>query len=199
MNKLVVNKIWQSPEYLLLAMTFVMSFGFSGWQVLLNNFVVEQAGFTGVEIGILQSLREIPGFLAFTAVFVLLILKEQTMAYVFLLVMCLGISLTGFFPHEYGLYFTTILMSIGFHYYETINKSLSLQWIAKSDAPHFFGKALSVKAIASLSVYASVWIGMQVLGVTFKWMYFFIGSFGLVAVLIFIRNFKPHRAITCSA
>jgi len=44
---------------------------------MLNNFVVERANFGGIEIGILQSLREVPGFLAFTTVFVLLILKEQ--------------------------------------------------------------------------------------------------------------------------
>jgi hypothetical protein len=43
---------------------------------LLNNFVVERVAFTGVEIGILQSLREVPGFLAFTTVFVLLALRE---------------------------------------------------------------------------------------------------------------------------
>ena len=40
-----------------------MALVFSTWQVLLNNFVIEQAAFTGKEIGILQSLREVPGFL----------------------------------------------------------------------------------------------------------------------------------------
>ncbi|MDP5074505.1 MAG: MFS transporter, partial [OM182 bacterium] len=43
---------------------------FATWQVLLNNFVVEEAAFTGREIGLLQSLREVPGFLAFTAILV---------------------------------------------------------------------------------------------------------------------------------
>ena len=57
-----------------------MPIAFSTWTVLLNNFVVERASFTGVEIGILQSLRELPGFLAFTTAFVLLIIREQTFA-----------------------------------------------------------------------------------------------------------------------
>jgi len=69
---------WQTPSTLLILMSIAMPIAFSTWTVLLNNFVVERAGFTGVEIGILQSLREVPGFLAFTTVFVLLILKEQT-------------------------------------------------------------------------------------------------------------------------
>ena len=59
-------------------MSIAMPIGFSTWSALLNNFVVERAAFTGVEIGILQSLREVPGFLAFTTVFVLLVVKEQT-------------------------------------------------------------------------------------------------------------------------
>ncbi len=63
---------YQQPEYLLLAMAFIMPLIFSVWMVLLNNFVVEKAAFTGKEIGMLQSLREIPGFLAFTAIYLLL-------------------------------------------------------------------------------------------------------------------------------
>ena len=35
-----------------------MPVAFHIWSALLNNFVVERAGFTGIEIGILQSLRE---------------------------------------------------------------------------------------------------------------------------------------------
>ena len=62
----------RTPEYLLIALAVAASLAFSVWHALLNNFAVEQAAFTGREIGILQSLREIPGFLAFTVVFVLL-------------------------------------------------------------------------------------------------------------------------------
>ena len=86
--------------------------GLSAWQALLNNFAIERAGFTGVEIGILQSLREVPGFLAFTAVFLLLVLREQNFAVIAMAIFGLGTALTGFFPFEYGLYFTAVLMSI---------------------------------------------------------------------------------------
>ena len=105
----------RTPENLLLAMAFIMPLVFSVWMALLNNFVVEQANFTGVEIGILQSIREIPGFLAFTIVFVLLIIKEQSFSVIALALMGLGVALTGYFPSVYGLYFTTIIMSTCFH------------------------------------------------------------------------------------
>jgi hypothetical protein len=103
-----------NPQHLLLWMTFVMSMVFAVWQALLNNFVIERAAFTGAEIGLLQSLREVLGFLAFTAVFVLLLNKAQTFALSSLALLCLGVGITGWFPDVIGLYLTTILMSIGF-------------------------------------------------------------------------------------
>jgi len=104
---------------------------FSVWMTLLDNFVIERAGFTGREIGILQSLREIPGLLAFAVVFLLLLVKEQKLAYMSLIVLGLGTMLTGWFPSAMGLYIITVLMSFGFHYYETMQTSLSLQWLEK--------------------------------------------------------------------
>ena len=64
----------KNPEVLLILLGVAATLAFSVWQALLNNFVIETAAFTGREIGILQSLREVPGFLAFTTVFVLLVL-----------------------------------------------------------------------------------------------------------------------------
>ena len=66
---------WLNPISLLILMSVAMPIAFNAWSAMLNNFVVEKASFTGEEIGILQSLREIPGFLSFTHIFVLLILK----------------------------------------------------------------------------------------------------------------------------
>ena len=120
-----------STTLMLILMSVATPIAFNGWSALLNNFVVERANFTGVEIGILQSIREIPGFLAFTVVFFLLIIKEQSFSVFALALMGVGVSLTGFFPSVDGLYFTTIIMSTGVHYFETIKNSLSLQWLSK--------------------------------------------------------------------
>lgn len=53
------------PEVLLLLMAAAVPLSFATWMALLDNFSIHQAGFSGREIGILQSLREVPGFLAF--------------------------------------------------------------------------------------------------------------------------------------
>lgn len=109
-------------------MAFVMPLAFSVWNALLNNFVIDKVQFSGAEISILQSIREVPGFLSFTAIFIMLILKEQIFVLISLALMSIGVAIIGWFPFEIGLYCTTVLMSIGFHYIETVNQSLSLQW-----------------------------------------------------------------------
>ena len=128
-------------------MSVALPVAFSTWSALLNNFVIEQAGFTGVEIGILQSLREVPGFLAFTTVFVLLIIREQPFAVVALALLGIGVALAGVFPTPIGLYCTTILMSTGFHYFEVLKQSLALQWFSKEEAPQAMGKLISPHAL----------------------------------------------------
>ena len=174
---------WRSQQNFLLAAAFIMPLTFSVWQALLNNFVIERAAFTGAEIGILQSLREIPGFLAFSAVFVLLVIREQRFALASLLVMSIGVAATPFFPTTYGLYATTVLMSLGFHYFETINKSLTLQWIEKVETAHFMGRALAVKAAGALLAYSGIWVLMEWFGVGFKGMYLLAGTIGVMITL----------------
>lgn len=122
---------WKTPQNFLLIISIVVPIAFSSWMALLNNFVIEKANFDGADIGLLQSVREIPGFLAFTAVFVLLFIREQKFILLSLCALTLGTALTGFFPSLFGLLLTTLLMSTGFHYFETLKQSLSLQWLSK--------------------------------------------------------------------
>ena len=86
----------KSPEFLILLMTIGSAISWAVWLNLLNNFAIEEIDFTGAEMGILQSLREIPGFLAFTVIFVLAFVKEQKLAYISLAMLGAGIVLTGF-------------------------------------------------------------------------------------------------------
>ena len=148
--------LWKRPEVLLILMSIALPLSFSTWQALLNNFTIERAAFTGVEIGILQSLREVPGFLAFGVVFLLLIFREQPLAFISLLFLGVGTAVTGFFPSEYGLYITTIIMSIGFHYFETLRQSLALQWLDKDEAPVAMGRMVSAGSFAGLIAFGLI-------------------------------------------
>ena len=178
------GKKMAKPEYLLVLMTVAASLAFSVWQVLLNNFAIEQAAFTGREIGLLQSLREIPGFLAFTAVFVLLVLKEQTFALLSVGLLGIGVALTGFLPSEYGLYFTTVLMSLGFHYFYTVQQSLTLQWIDIVHAPLVMGRLSAASSVAALVTFGGVWLGMEYLDASYRWLYFVAGGLTVLLAVV---------------
>lgn len=168
---------------LLVLMSIAMPIAFATWAALLNNFVVERAAFDGSQIGNLQSLREIPGFLAFTAVFVLLVIREQSFAILSLAVLGIGVALTGFLPSEYGLYFTTVLMSVGFHYFETLKQSLSLQWLSKEEAPQVLGRLISVGALTSIGVHVSLLVLFETLLLDYRWIYLAGGGLCVVIAL----------------
>lgn len=180
-EKLIGLRDWRRPEMLLYLMAACSTLGFAVWHALLNNFAVERAGFTGLEMGILQSLREVPGFLAFTVVFLLLWFREQPLALISLLLLGIGTALTGFFPTVLGLYCTTVLMSIGFHYYETVQSSLALQWVDKERAPETLGRLIAVRSFTSIVTFGLIWLSFDFLRMEFHWVYLIGG--GLAAGL----------------
>ena len=183
-----------SPILMLILMSIATPIAFNGWSALLNNFVVERANFTGVEIGILQSIREIPGFLAFTIIFVLLIIKEQSFSVIALALMGLGVAITGYFPSVYGLYFTTIIMSTGFHYFETVKNSLSLQWLSKDEAPQVLGRLIAIGSITSLILYGAIWSFLEIFKIDYIYIFFICGVLCIcIAVYLQIAFpfFKP--------
>lgn len=187
----MTQNLWRRPEVLLYLMAAAMPVSFGVWQALLNNFAIERAAFTGVEIGVLQSLREIPGFLAFGAVLLLVFLREQTLALTSLLLLGLGTALTGYFPSEVGLYCTTVLMSIGFHYYETINQSLSLQWFDKQHAAHKLGQLVAIRSFAGLVAFGLVWVALELLHIEMELIYLLGGGI-TIAITLACWVLFPH-------
>lgn len=172
----IAERGWRRPETLLILLAVAMPLAFSTWQALINNFAVDRAGFTGVEMGILQSLREVPGFLTFTVIFVLLVIREQTFALVSLCLLGIGTAITGFFPSVYGLYFTTVLMSVGFHYFEALHQSLSLQWLEKSEAPAALGRILAAGSLAGLVAFGFIYFATDVFDLAMRWVYVMAGG-----------------------
>ena len=195
--KISSKKNLVNPISLLILMSIAMPIAFNAWAALLNNFVVEKAAFTGIEIGILQSLREVPGFLAFTMVFVLLVIKEQIFAVFALALLGLGVAITGFFPTVFGLYFTTVLMSIGFHYFEAVKQSLSLQWLSKEEAPQVLGRLIAVGSLTSLIVYASLWALLEIFQASYLLNFLIAGSLCMILALVmyFVFPIFPAKTI----
>ena len=191
LKKTVFSK---EPFGLLILLAIAMPIAFSTWVALLNNFVIEVSGFSGVEIGWLQSVREIPGFLAVCVIFILFFISEQRLAYISLALLALAVAITALFPEFKGLIITTLISSIGFHYYETVNQSLQLQWLKKETAPSSIGWIVAAGSGSAFFVYIAIIILWLNLNFNYFFIYFFAGLLCLL-IVVFCFFYYPQFQI----
>jgi len=177
-----IEQAKKNPMYLyLIVLTISSTMGLQAWRTLFNNFAVEVAGLNGQYIGMIQSVREIPGFLALLTVFVIIFIKEYRLSALSILILGLGVAATGFFPSYPGLLLTTLVMSFGFHYYETTNMSLTLQYFDEKTSPWVFGKQRSYAAATNVAV--GIFIYFTAFRLDFTKIYLLIGGMIMLAAV----------------
>ena len=187
---------WRRPKALLFVMAAALPLAFATWLGLLNNFIIEVAGFDGADNGLLHMVREIPGFLAFAVVFLLLVVREQMLGLLSLVLLGAATALTAQYPTVQGILILTFLSSIGFHYFETVNQSLQLQWLSKSEAPKVLGWLLATGSAATFVVYAIINLAWDAWGLTYDMVYWAGGGatalIALAAMLVYPQFVEPH-------
>lgn len=141
----------------LMVLVICASAGLQGWMALFTNFAKEVIGVNGFQIGVAQAVREIPGFLTFVVIYVLLFVKEHRLSAWSVILLGIGIGATGFFTTFPGLLMTTVIMSIGFHWFETTNKSLTVQYFDIREAPVVFARLRGYGALTNIAVGSVVW------------------------------------------
>ncbi len=175
---------WRQPTTLLFVMAAAMPFAFATWNALLNNFVVGVANFDGSDIGWLHSVREIPGFLAFGVIFVILLIREQVLGLVSLVLLGCATAITAWFPTFGGILMITLLSSIGFHYYETVNQSLQLQWLDKKRAPKLLGWMAATASASTLVVYLLIVMTWEKLDLSYNFVFLASGGMTVLIALV---------------
>jgi len=137
--------------FFIVVSNFMLYCGFRIWQTMFNNFAVEEIGVRPVDIGWIQSLREVPGFLAFILGIITLFISEAKIMGFSIILLGIGIFLTG---HVYTVpYFimATVLMSIGFHFFVPCNSAIVMMLTKSKDAPKTMGQLRSIGAVAALT------------------------------------------------
>ncbi|MEQ8896265.1 MAG: MFS transporter [Roseovarius sp.] len=183
--------VWRRPVTLLFLMAAAMPVAFATWSALLNNFVIEVAAFDGKDIGWLHTVREIPGFLAIGVIAIIIFMREQVLGLVSLLLLGVATAVTAWFPSLGGILTITMLSSIGFHYYETVNQSLQLQWLDKLRAPKMLGWLLAAGSAATLVAYGLIVALWETLGLTYNIVYLLAGGV-TAAIAIFCMYAYPQ-------
>ena len=185
---------WRRPIALLFLVAFAQPIAFATWSALLNNFVIEAAGFTGVEIGWLHTVREIPGFLAVGVIAIIMFVREQVVGLVALLLLGVSTAVTAWFPSLAGILTITMLSSIGFHYFETVNQSLQLQWIDKKRAPQVLGWIVAIGSAASLVSYGVLVLTWQAFDLSYNFVYLVSGGFTAAIALFCMLAYPQYKS-----
>lgn len=182
---------WRRPESMLILMAFGSMLAFSTWMAVAANFVIEVVHFDGSDNGWMHTVREIPGFLAFLAVYLIMLFREQTVSVFSLFLLGLGSALTAEFPTLQGVLAITLLSSIGFHYYEAVTQSLQLQWLPKAEAPKALGRIVAAASAGALVSYVAIVFAWEALDLSYSTIYWASGGF-CMAVAAFCRFAYPQ-------
>ncbi len=136
---------------LLIVASFFLNFGFYAWGVLFNNFAVDILRLNAEQVGFIQSLREIPGFLGFVLGWIVMLIPEMRLVGICLSLLGGGLLLMGGAGDFWGLLGATMVMSIGFHFFDSANSSLALTYVRKERGPRVLGALSSIGALATIA------------------------------------------------
>ena len=170
---------------------FLLNFGHRVWQAMFNNYAVEKIGVGPEAIGWIQSVRELPGLMAFLLAFLALALSELRIMALSLVVLGLGLVLTGQATTVPILLVATIVMSFGFHFFEPCSSGVVLMSIEREESPKVLGQLRSLGAIAALAATGVVYLLVDRLG--YRSLFLIVGiAVAVGGAILFTRGKGEH-------
>jgi MFS family permease len=179
---------------------FFLYFGFNVWQAIFNNFAVEEIGVSASQIGIIQSLREVPGLMGFVLGFLALWFSEMRIMGLSVLLMGLGMVVSGWAEGLSILILGAMVMSVGFHFFYPSNNSMVLMTVGKEEAPKVLGRLQSVSSFAAVIGTLVIWVfvdGVQLGSLDipawgYRTTFFVTGGIVIAGSFFSIRNGRRH-------
>jgi len=168
----------------LLVSNFVLYFGFQVWQTMFNNYAVEVIGVGPAGIGLIQAVREIPGLLGFLLGVLVLYLSEVRIMALSIVVLGIGMILTGGASGMVFLLVATFIMSTGFHFFDGASNAVVLMSESKREAPRTLGVVGSLTSMAAVA--ASVVVILLAERMGYRWLYVAVGALAVVGGLILL-------------
>jgi predicted MFS family arabinose efflux permease len=175
----------------LIVSSFLLNFGHRVWQAMFNNFAIERIGVGPEAIGWIQSVRELPGLMAFLLAFLALVLSELRIMALSLVVLGIGLVFTGQATTIPILLIATIVMSFGFHFFEPCSSGVVLMSIDREESPKVLGQLRSLGAIAALTATGVVYLLVDRLG--YRALFLIVGiAVAVGGAVLFTRGKGEH-------
>jgi predicted MFS family arabinose efflux permease len=181
---------WTRDFRLLAVAVFGVGVFFGVQLTLFNNFIVERLAIEAEQLGYVEALREVPGFL--NAFFIALMIRfaPPKVAAVALIVMGVGIAAYAEVDSILSLAFFSVFWSLGFHAWLPLEQSMALSYSPSGNKGRWLGQLRSLGSIAWLT---SIGVCMVVLPlIAYEGLFIMAGGATIVGgvALLFIRGDK---------
>jgi MFS family permease len=141
---------WNRDFRLLAAAVFAVGVFFGVQLTLFNNFIVERLGIEPHELGYVEALREVPGFLNVLFIALMIQFAPPVVAGLALVVMGLGLMAYAKASTVFLLGVFSVVWSLGFHCWVPLEQSMALQFSPEGRKGKWLGQLRSVHSIAWL-------------------------------------------------
>src|SRR5579884_23329 len=170
---------------LFIGCNFLFGFGFAVYSGVFQNFLRDVLHAGPLQLGQLESLREIPGLLAALTAGSLVALAESRVAALGLFITAIGIGVTGMAPGYMQLVAVTVFWSVGFHLWASVSPAITLTLARGQEGGRHLGRITSVGQVATLGALGFASLLAAFMGKTAYGIYFFLaGACILVSALL---------------
>jgi MFS family permease len=132
------------------ALTFLFMVGFAIYMGVFQNFLRDRLNANELQLGTLESIREIPGLLAALMAGIVVALAESRIAALGLAVGAIGIGISGLAGDFNSLVLITVFWSVGFHLYSSVSPAITLTLAKGKEGGRHLGRMSSVGAMATI-------------------------------------------------
>ncbi|MGQ9609552.1 MAG: MFS transporter [bacterium] len=143
---------WGRDLLLLASVVFFLSFGFEGiYMSIYTNFIANEIHVEPGQLGIIESIRETPGFITAFIAALTMTIPSPMLASISLLVMAIGI---GAFSQIYtvkAVIFWAVFWSMGFHCWSPLQPAMVLNFTKGEGKGKRLGQIWRVRDIAALA------------------------------------------------
>ncbi|HVL39930.1 MAG TPA: MFS transporter, partial [Fimbriimonadaceae bacterium] len=190
----LLRRDWQ----VFILLTFLFMFGFAVYSGVFQNFLRDSLQARELDLGILESLREVPGLLAALTAGTLVALAESRVAVLGLAVTAVGIGITGTAQSLPVVIAISVFWSIGFHLYSSVSGAITLALAKGKEGGRHLGRMTGVGALATICGLGFslllAWVARSWLGARLDYNVYFVIAGISIGISSFLCSKLSHHA-----
>ena len=149
---------WSSMMVLLLAVVFLLQLALGLQNTAFNNFANDIVGISPAQLGLVQSIREVPGLLTVVLIGAVSFMSQSTVVGICGLLISAGLVWFGLTTTFAQLIGATLVLSIGFHMLHPMQSAMILSGSEKGEKGLRMGQFSGAQAAATLLAIGGVYL-----------------------------------------